>query len=128
MKTEGVIVLAHGSRRQETDRILDSLTEKVAAKATHQRVIPAYLQFSANSLDKAVEALAAEGIRRIKVVPMFLFDGIHVTEDIPEELETIGNRYPQLDIRMSRHLGDDDRIAEIILDRMASIQWEEAGV
>jgi len=124
---EGIIVLAHGSRRQETDRILNSLTEKVMAKAPHQRVIPAYLQFSPNSLDKAVETLAMEGVKRIKVIPMFLFDGIHVTEDIPEELEAIGKRYPEIDIRMSRHLGDDDRIAEIILDRVASIQWEEAG-
>lgn len=97
-------------------------------RATDQRVIPAYLQFSPNSLDKAVEQLVGEGVTRIKVIPMFLFDGIHVTEDIPEELEAIGERYPEVDIRMSRHLGDDDRIADIILDRMASLQWEEAGV
>lgn len=125
---EGVIILAHGSRRQETDRILDSLTKKVTERATDQRVIPAYLQFSPNSLDKAVDQLVGEGVTRIKVIPMFLFDGIHVTEDIPEELEAIGERYPEVDIRMSRHLGDDDRIADIILDRMASLQWEEAGV
>ena len=125
---EGVIILAHGSRRQETDRILDSLTKKVTDRATDQRVIPAYLQFSPNSLDKAVEQLVGEGVTRIKVIPMFLFDGIHVTEDIPEELEAMGERYPEVDIRMSRHLGDDDRIADIILDRMASLQWEEAGV
>lgn len=128
MNMEGVIILAHGSRRQETDRILDSLTKKVTDRATDQRVIPAYLQFSPNSLDKAVEQLVGEGVTRIKVIPMFLFDGIHVTEDIPEELEAMGERYPEVDIRMSRHLGDDDRIADIILDRMASLQWEEAGV
>lgn len=127
MNMEGVIVLAHGSRRQETDRILNSLTQKVAAKAAGQMIVPAYLQFSQQSLEKAVETLAREGVNRIKVVPMFLFDGIHVTEDIPEELEAIRMKYPEIAIQMSRHLGDDDRIAEIIVDRMSSIQWEEAG-
>lgn len=125
---DGVIILAHGSRRQESDIILDSLAKKVTKIAGSQPIVTAFLQFSERSLDKAVESLVKDGVKRITVVPMFLFDGVHVTEDIPEALAAMEAQYPEIAIRMSRHLGDDDRIAHIILDRMHSIQWEKAGV
>lgn len=125
---DGVVILAHGSRRQESDIILDSLAKKVTKMAGSQPIVSAFLQFSERSLDKAVESLVKDGVKRITVVPMFLFDGVHVTEDIPEALAVIEGQYPEISIRMSRHLGDDDRIAQIILDRMHSIQWEKAGV
>lgn len=117
----GTLILAHGSQRQETERILNSLTKKVMVKTGENLVFPAYLQFSENNLEKGIDTLVLKGAKKIKVIPMFLFDGVHVTEDIPSELNAIKTKYPQTEIKMSSHIGDDDRIAEIIIDRMNSI-------
>ncbi len=117
----GVLILAHGSKRQETEKILNSLTEKVKAKTGAALIYPAYLQFSEQNLEVGIDYLVNQGATRIKVIPMFLFDGVHVTQDIPNELEEIKRKHSGIEIRMSRHLGDDDRIADIIADRIRSL-------
>lgn len=117
----GILILAHGSKRHETEKILNSLVSKIKAKTGEELIYPAYLQFSEQNLESGIDYLVHKGAKKIKVVPMFLFDGVHVTEDIPNELNNIKAKYSGIDIIMSRHLGDDDRIADIIIDRIGSI-------
>jgi sirohydrochlorin cobaltochelatase len=117
----GILILAHGSKRQETEQILNSLVEKVKAKTGEKLVYPAYLQFSEQNLEKGIDMLVQSGAKSIKIMPMFLFDGVHVTQDIPNELNEINAKYPGIRIKMSRHIGDDDKIADIIVDRINSI-------
>ncbi|MCR4436336.1 MAG: CbiX/SirB N-terminal domain-containing protein [Clostridiales bacterium] len=118
---KGILILAHGSKRLETERIVNSLVEKVKSKTGETLVYPAFLQFSDQNLEKGVDYLVKEGADHIRIMPMFLFDGVHVTQDIPNELETIKARYPGVEIKMAAHIGDDDRIADIIVDRVNSI-------
>ena len=118
---EGILILAHGSKRTETERILDSLTVKVTKKTVKQLVASAYLQFSEQNLERGIQRLADQGATVIKIMPMFLFDGVHVTEDIPNELEQIRKKYPHIQLTLTGHIGDDDRIADIIADRVKGI-------
>lgn len=117
----GILILAHGSKRQETEIILNSLVEKVKAKTGEKLVYPAFLQFSEENLEKGIDRLVAAGAKDIKIMPMFLFDGVHVTQDIPNELNEIKIKYPEVSMKMCRHIGDDDKIADIIIDRINSI-------
>jgi len=118
---DGVLILAHGSKRTETERILNSLTDKVKKKIGESLVYAAYLQFSEQNLEAGIDYLVKKDATKIKVIPMFLFDGVHVTEDIPNEVNEIKRKYPGIEIKISRHLGDDDRIADIIADRIRSL-------
>ncbi|MCX8131197.1 MAG: CbiX/SirB N-terminal domain-containing protein [Clostridia bacterium] len=118
---DGILILAHGSKRPETENILNSLVEKVKEKTGETLVYPAYLQFSEQNLEKGIGLLAEKGAKKIKIMPMFLFDGIHVTMDIPNELNEIRDKFPGIDIKMSRHIGDDDKLVDIIVDRINSI-------
>jgi len=117
----GTLILAHGSKRTETERILNSLTQKVKEKTGENLIFPAYLQFSEQNLEAGIDYLVNKGARKIKVIPMFIFDGVHVTEDIPNAINEVREKYPGIEIKMSRHLGDDDRIADIIADRIRSL-------
>ncbi len=118
---EGILILAHGSKKVETERILDSLTNKVIEKTGRRLIASAYLQFSEQNLEVGINKLVEMGAIIIKVMPMFLFDGVHVTEDIPNELEAIKKKYPNIEILMAKHIGDDSRIADIIIDRVNAI-------
>lgn len=119
---EAVLILAHGSKREETEIILDSLVNKIKSMTGMDLVYPAYLQFSEQNLEKGINYLVKQGAEFIKVIPMFLFDGIHVTRDIPAELNEIRKTLPGIEIKMGRHIGDDDRIALIITDRANEIK------
>lgn len=118
---DGVLILAHGSKRTETEKILNSLTNKVKDITGESLIYQAYLQFSQQNLEVGVDYLVDRGATKIKVIPMFLFDGAHVAEDIPNELNEIRKKHPGIEVKLSRHLGDDDRIADIIADRIRSL-------
>lgn len=117
----GILILAHGSKRPETEKIMDSLVEKVKAKTGEELVLPAYLQFSDPNLEKGIEEIVKKGANKVRIVPMFIFDGVHVTTDIPGELDGIKSKYPDVELVMSRHIGDDDKLADIIIDRINSL-------
>ncbi|MDQ2086964.1 CbiX/SirB N-terminal domain-containing protein [Herbivorax sp. ANBcel31] len=117
----GILILAHGSKRQETNRILDSLVEKVKKKTGEKLVYPTYLQFSNPDFEEGIQYLVNNGAKEIRVIPLFLFDGVHVTKDIPEELERIKDNFKDIDIKMAGHIGDDDRIADIVVDKVESL-------
>jgi len=117
----GILILAHGSKKKETEKILNSLVDKVKNKTGEELVIPAYLQFLEENLEKGVEMLVNKGAKEIRIVPMFLFDGVHVRENIPNELNDIKKKYPGINIKMGRHIGDDDKLVDIIVDRISEI-------
>lgn len=115
---EAILILAHGSKRNETEQTLNSIVKKVRQKLGSELVYPAYLQFSAQDMETSIKQLIDKGIKKIIIMPMFLFDGVHVTKDIPEEIERIIQKYRGIDIKVTKHIGDDDRVADIIIDRV----------
>ncbi|ADL51965.1 sirohydrochlorin chelatase [Clostridium cellulovorans] len=114
---EGIIILAHGSKKKDTEEIAQSLARKV--KINFQDPIKlAFLQLSDSTIEKAVAELYETGVRVFKIVPMFIFDGIHITEDIPSELDRIKDIYKDITIKLGRCIGDDDKLAEIVTERI----------
>jgi sirohydrochlorin ferrochelatase len=119
----GIIILAHGSKKKSTEEVLNKLADKVKNKKPDLIVKKAYLQFSEKNLLTAIKEFVDEGVLNIKIMPMFLFDGVHVTTDIPEEIEKIKEdlAVKNLKITLTKHIGADDRIADIIIDRINGI-------
>lgn len=69
--------------------------------------------------------LKAAGIEELKLLPMFLMAGVHVMEDIPEEVE--GARQllgGSLKLTLCSHLGSHPKIAEVLANRLASVPAE----
>lgn len=113
----GVLILAHGSRRKETETTLQKITAMVKEKITIPTEI-AYMEFSDQNIAHGLDQLVNKGIKNIKVVPYFLFSGIHILEDIPKELADYAHKHPEVNITMGNTLGADPRIADILIDRI----------
>lgn len=116
MDTE-IILLGHGSRRREANQGLIEVAEKVEA-LLGRKVIPAFMGHDKPSFPEALRAQALKGAKRVVVMPLFLFDGMHVTHDIHEQAEEVRCEYPQLEIIFSRALGADDLIASLASARI----------
>ena len=117
MKT-GVLVVAHGSRAKETEAALDAVLSMVRAKLPETIIESAFMGFSDRTVEKGVSALATKGVTDIKIVPYFLFMGIHLKEDIPAMVSECAANYPDIKIAMGQPLGIDERLADIIVDRI----------
>ncbi len=68
------------------------------------------------TLESAMAGLAAEGIRRITVVPLFLAQGGHLKEDLPRLLDDIRRHHPALRIEVTTAIGDSEDLTNAIAD------------
>jgi len=116
MDTE-IILLGHGSRRREANQALIEVAQKVEF-LLGRTVVPAFMGHANPSFPEALREQALKGVTRIIVMPLFLFDGMHVTHDIHEQAEEIRHQFPQLKIIFSRALGADDLIASLASARI----------
>jgi len=115
---KGVLIVGHGSRRKETEQILESVVAAARKKLPEVLTEIAYMEFSEQSIPVGLDKLIIRGVDEIAVVPYFLFDGVHIKEDIPEALEEYKTMHPGLKITMGKPLGEDKRLAEILVDRI----------
>ena len=119
----GILLLAHGSREPETGRIMEAITGQVQALLPGDRVETAYLQFGAQSLEDGLEKFLQAGVREIRVIPYFLFEGVHVRR-LQSVLAAYQEAHPEVSVRLGHVLGDDARLAEILADRAREMEPE----
>lgn len=114
---DGVLIIAHGSREKQTENTF----ETVVAMAKKKVSIPleiAYMEFSKNNIANGFDTLIAKGVDNIKVVPYFLFSGIHIREDIPNEIAEYLKSHEGITIKMGETLGVDERLADLLAERI----------
>ena len=115
---KAILVVAHGSRAKETEATLTAILEMVEKKVTDVHIEHAYMEFSDKTIEKGIEFLVGKGASEIKIVPYFLFEGIHLKEDIPDIVNECMQSYPDVRVVMGQTLGVDERLADIIVDRI----------
>jgi len=117
----GIILLAHGSREGDTEKTMLQITQFVKEELNNVMIEEAYLQFRDKNLEKGLESLVKRGADDIKVIPYFLFEGVHIKEDIPAELKQFMEQHPDVKVSMGKTLGADKRLADIVVDRVKQI-------
>jgi len=115
---KGVLVIAHGSRATETELDLKEVVD-MAAEQSNVYIEYAFMQFSAKTIESGIAALAEKKVTEIKIVPYFLFMGIHMKEDLPNIVGECMKSYPGIEMAMGEPIGSDrQRLAEILADRI----------
>lgn len=123
MPATGVIILCHGSRGErgtlEVAQTLRRLTEGVRPLLPPQvEVIGAALQFNHPNLEEAVASLTSNGIQSIIIMPYFLFPGRHITEHIPQLIQSLKARYPEVQFTIAKTLGIDEALITQVASRI----------
>ncbi len=124
MMKSGVVLIAHGSRREEANTEIRNLVHQVQEANPHGIYEVAFMQFGSPDLKSAAARMAAKGVKRIVVVPLFLITGNHVTQDIPQELVNLKSDYPDLEVILARHLAGHPALVTIIQDRIVEAFME----
>ncbi len=114
---KGVLVVAHGSRAKKTEEAFGQMIETVRKKVDTV-VEAAYMEFSDQNIQWGLSALVNQGIHEITVVPYFLFEGIHIQKDIPEELDAFCQKHPAVTVTLGEPLGKDPRLVDLLVDRI----------
>ena len=116
MKT--LLVVAHGSRRQESNEEVRRLAAQLRDfPSDYDRIEPAFLELAEPSIPDGLRKLIAAGSGKVVVLPYFLSAGRHVVDDIPNEVDTVRREFPEIPIHIAPYLGGAPDIAKLLLSQ-----------
>lgn len=117
---KGVLLLAHGSRREEANDEIRSMARLIQARDPGGTYEVAYLSFGTPGISDGIENLVTQGIETIIIMPLFLGTGNHITHDIPEEIGRQKKRFPGVEFMMAQHLACHPAIVDIVMERIGA--------
>jgi sirohydrochlorin cobaltochelatase len=118
---EGVILFAHGSRNPAWRKPFDRLLKDVAKRGECQAIL-AFGEFMSPGLVDAALLLAAKGVRKAVIVPLFLGGGLHVRGDLPR-LAAQARAASGISLRVAKAIGEDAGVLRAITDySLAAVQ------
>ena len=120
---QAVILLGHGSIREEANEEVRNMWRMLAEQLPEMDIRGSFVEVAEPTLEQTIGQLAAEHVERIVIVPMFLTRGNHLSNGIPRILEAMRQKYSHIQIDLTRQLGVDPLLAEIIKNRL-----REAGL
>jgi len=84
-----------------------------------ERIVLAFLELMPPSLPECAASLYAEGVRKLRVVPVFLGVGGHLKNDLPKLVATIQGNHPDLEIKVEPPIGEQPEVIAAIAKAIA---------
>jgi sirohydrochlorin ferrochelatase len=118
-----LLVVAHGSRRQQSNDEVSAITDKLRVSCYDDYTIvhSGFLELAAPSIPDGLEQCIDDGATHITVLPYFLNSGRHVVEDVPEIVNTVSKQHPDVEIVIAPHLGASSLMVELLIDSAKSV-------
>lgn len=114
----GVVVVDHGSRREEANHMLNGVCALYARITGAAIVEPAHMELAEPTIAQAFARCVDRGAREVVVMPYFLSPGRHSRRDIPELAAEAAAAYPHVPCWIAQPLGIDHRMAQIMHRRI----------
>jgi sirohydrochlorin ferrochelatase len=118
-----VVLIGHGSVLPHNKEVLEELRKRIEMRGLVKAAKVAFMQLNSPSIEEVLRDLAEDGTKRIVAQPVFIADGVHTKEDIPEKLKiAFDGAWKDLDrdtkLIYAKPIGVDERIVDILLDRV----------
>jgi sirohydrochlorin cobaltochelatase len=114
----GLLVIGHGSRRDEANATLRDVARRLADGATFVLVEAVFLELSEPTIEQGYGHLVDAGCTDIVAHPFFLFPGLHTTSDIPAQLHEAARRHPGARWTVTEPLGLHPGVVQAALARI----------
>ena len=112
--SELLILFAHGSRDPRWRATFEELAAAAAAQAGTDMVRLAYLELSEPTLECVVARAVGDGVVRMRVLPLFLAAGKHLSEDVARRVDESRAAHPGIDIELLPAVGEDERLRSLV--------------
>jgi sirohydrochlorin ferrochelatase len=113
-----VLLIAHGSRREEANLDLVRLADALRARAIFPIVEIAYLELAQPTILDGGRACVEQGARHVSLLPYFLSAGAHVTDDLEQFRCELAGQFPQVRFNLCKPLSMHPLLIEIVIDRL----------
>ena len=112
-----LLLVAHGSRRKQSNDEVRDLTERLSRKARDDFdfVLCAFLELAEPSIGAGIDECINRGASQVVILPYFLSAGRHVVKDIPAEVGAKQKQYPQVVFKVAPYLGAAKGVPDLLL-------------
>jgi sirohydrochlorin ferrochelatase len=123
----GVILVDHGSRRDESNQLLLEVVNAFRQHAAWEIVEPAHMELAEPSIATAFGKCIDQGAELIIVFPYFLSPGRHWHEDIPRLAAEAAQPFPRTRHLVTAPLGLHALMLQVIDERIAACLGRISG-
>jgi len=123
----GVIVVDHGSRRDESNAMLLDVVRSFVEATGMPIVEPAHMELAEPSIATAFGRCVTRGATTIVVYPYFLLPGRHWHDDIPRLSAAAAENHPGVRYLVTAPFGLHPLMAEIMRQRIAHCLAHTSG-
>nr|GEV57823.1 sirohydrochlorin ferrochelatase, chloroplastic [Tanacetum cinerariifolium] len=124
---DGVIIVDHGSRRKESNLMLNEFVAMFVEKTGYPIVEAAHMELAEPSIKDAFRSCVQKGANRVIVSPFFLFPGRHWHQDIPSLTAEAAKDYPGVSYMVTAPLGLHPLLVDVLDDRIKHCVSHVAG-
>lgn len=114
----GIIIVDHGSRRDESNRMLLEVVEMFRRLTGYAIVEPAHMELADPSIQTAFGRCVEQGAKLVVVHPYFLLPGRHWHQDIPHLAGEAAQKHAGVDFAVTQPLGLHPLMANIMQERI----------
>lgn len=104
-KQIGVVLVDHGSRRAAANEALEEFATLFRKTTTHKIVEIAHMELAEPTIAQAISKCSGNGCTHVVVLPYFLSNGRHVSEDIPYLVHQASEGIPGLSVEIADPIG-----------------------
>jgi sirohydrochlorin ferrochelatase len=125
----GLVIVDHGSRRQESNDLLQAVVEAYRDHSRYHIVEPAHMELAEPSITAAFDRCVEQGAKLVVVFPYFLGPGRHWSEDIPRLVAEAAAPHASAGVRylVTAPLGLHPLVMQVIDDRIEHCFARSAG-
>ena len=116
MAKQGLILYAHGARDPRWAEPFLRLLNRIREKRPSLPAELAFLDYLEPNLMTAVQGLVQQGCDQVRIVPLFFGRGGHLREDLPHQLQAVGEALPQVGFDIAEAAGEADPVIEALAD------------
>ncbi|MBA3479078.1 MAG: CbiX/SirB N-terminal domain-containing protein [Lautropia sp.] len=117
---QATVFFCHGSRDPQWRAPFDLLAAAYQARVPQQQVRLAFLELMTPELPAVLAELAAAGVGRARIVPIFLAPGAHTRRDLPALVAQARRDCPHLQVEILPTLLESEVLRASVVDALQS--------
>ncbi|XP_062106910.1 sirohydrochlorin ferrochelatase, chloroplastic isoform X2 [Humulus lupulus] len=124
---DGIIIVDHGSRRKESNLMLNEFVTMFRDKTGYNIVEAAHMELAEPSIRDSFCKCVQQGAIRVIVSPFFLLPGRHWHQDIPSLTAEAAKEHPGVPYIITAPLGLHELLVNVVDDRIKHCLSHVAG-
>jgi sirohydrochlorin ferrochelatase len=119
-----VLLIGHGSSDKNAHDAFVFMAD--AIRTRYRQVHYCFLELDTPNIAAGITGAIAGSPKLILMMPYFLHKGAHIKRDVLQDIESALSRHDFKQAYLSRHLGVDEKLVNLILERTSEVE-ERAG-